>query len=278
MRRGVEQVLAELASMPFCYWKVPGNAGDSVIHLGSLHAFRHAGCRWDRIDESDDVEGRTVVVGGGGNLTPLYDHTARAITSFRERGARRIVLLPHGVRGPQPALEPLTADDLVLGRDPVAVRHARSSAPAATVRLEHDMAVHLRVADVMSDVRQVEHARAMVDERLERHGLTLDDIAARRVVRFTRIDAERRPGTPDTDVDISHHLIVGERDDDVALEAAGLLLCVAAARAIETDRLHVAFAAAMLGVPCTLFPNSYDKNKAVHAHTLSRSWSVEFQP
>jgi exopolysaccharide biosynthesis predicted pyruvyltransferase EpsI len=45
---------------------------------------------------------------------------------------------------------------------------------------------------------------------------------------------------------------------------------------INTDRLHVAIGAALLGKRVKLFPNSYYKNKAVYDYSLTRYPNVRF--
>lgn len=272
----MERLLRALGPEPVCLWKNPGNAGDSLIHLGALHAFERCGVRVERIEVGDDVAGRTVVMGGGGNLVPLYDHTAQAFAAFRSGDARRIVMLPHGIRERGDTLRLATSDDTVVCRDAVAAEHVARSGTAAQVLLGHDMAFHLDVRRVLDDRRLAARARPLLDDRLAVHGWRLDAFRHRPEMCFTRIDAERTDGSPATDIDISHHLIVGETDDDAAVSAWCLLSCIDASRRITTDRLHVAIGSALTRTPVRFLPNSYDKNRSLVDMSLWMFPHVEF--
>ena len=45
---------------------------------------------------------------------------------------------------------------------------------------------------------------------------------------------------------------------------------------VNTDRLHIAIAATLLGKKVKLFPNSYYKNRAVFEYSLKRFSNVSF--
>lgn len=276
LRADVERLLRGLGKDPVCYWKNPGNAGDSLIHLGALHALERCGVRLERIEVGDDVAGRTVLMGGGGNLVPLYDHTATAFAAFRSGDARRIVMLPHGIRESRDTLRLAIADDVVVCRDAVAAEHVARSGTTARVLLGHDMAFHLDARRVLADRQLAARARLVLDDRLAAHGWRLEAFRERSEMCFTRIDSERIDRSPATDIDISHQLIVGETDDDAAVSAWCLLSCIDASRRITTDRLHVAIGAALTRTPVRFLPNSYDKNRSVVDMSLWMFPHVEF--
>ncbi len=276
LRSDVEHLLRGLGSEPVCYWKNPGNAGDSLIHMGALHALERCGVRFERIEVCDDVAGRSVLMGGGGNLVPLYDHTARAFAAFRSGDARRIVMLPHGIRESGDTLRRATPDDVVVCRDAIAAEHVARSGTDARVLLGHDMAFHLDARRLLGDRRLAARVRPLLDDRLATHGWRLGEFGDRAEMCFTRIDSERTDRSPATDIDISHQLIVGETDGDAAASAWCLLSCIDASRRVTTDRLHVAIGAALLRTPVRLLPNSYDKNRSLFDMSLWMFPRVEF--
>lgn len=269
-------LLADLASTTVCYFKVPGNAGDALIHQGTLAAFERAGVRRERVEVNDDVAGRVVVIGGGGNLTPLYDHADIAFRNFLEADASRIVVLPHGIRGRDATLSLAREQDVIMCRDRIAYDHVRNTANRATVGLAHDMAFHLDAERFVHDKHITAVARPAIEARLAEHGWSLAAIARRDRMTFTRIDTERTDAAPTTDIDISHQLMHGESDEALAIEAWGLLMCIRQSRRIVTDRLHVAIGAALLGVPANLLANSYDKNISVHEMSLHAFPNIAF--
>ncbi len=276
LRIDVERLLRGLGNEPVCYWKNPGNAGDSLIHMGALHALERCGVRFERIEVGDDVAGRTVLMGGGGNLVPLYDHMARAFAAFRAGDAGRIVIMPHGIRESADTLRLAVPGDVVVCRDAIAAQHVARSGTAAEVLLGHDMAFHLDARRILGDRRLAARARPLLDERLALHGWRLEAFRERAEMCFTRIDSERTDRSPATDVDISHQLIVGETDEDAAISAWWLLTCIDASRRIVTDRLHVAIGSALTRTPVRLLPNSYDKNRSIVDMSLWMFPRVEF--
>lgn len=276
-RADVQRFLRGLLDEPVCYFKNPGNAGDSLIHSGTVDAFKRAGIRWDRVEPGDDVAGRTVIMGGGGNFMPIYDHVDRAFNAFIETGARRIVILPHGIRGHDATLGRARPGDIFLSRDRPGLEHVRRVTSAPTVLLAHDMAFHLDVRRFMGDRSLAIAARPGLHDRLADSGWSLEAIADRTEMQFTRIDTERGPISPDSDVDISFCLMSGESDLEAAIASWRLLECIRHCRRIVTDRLHVAIASALTGVECELLPNSYDKNSAVYQQSLWMFPNINFR-
>ena len=193
----------------------------------------------------------------------------------RSSDPRRIVMLPQGLRGQTSTLTSLRAQDLVICRDRIAYRHARRVGPARAM-LAHDMAFHLDVDQFLNDQLNASSGRAFLEDRLVEHGWSLQRFDSRSIMTFTRLDSERVASTPDTDLDISHALIDEDVNQVSPISAWSLLECVRHSRRIVTDRLHVAIAASLLGVPTQLWPNSYDKNRSVFDHSLRRFPTVEF--
>ena len=275
MRRDIHRLLSTLDGQPVCLFKNPGNAGDALLQAGTAAALDRAGVRWEAVHPGDDVNGRSLLIGGGGNLTPDYDHTEIALRAFVERDPRRIVILPHGIRGQQGVLGLLRAQDLVVCRDRIGYAHVHGSSKAE-VALAHDMAFHLDARRFLDDQVLARVARPFLEERLATQGWSTSQFCERSTMRFMRTDNEAAAGYPATDIDISHHLIDGDVDTVSAASAWSLLECVRRSRRIVTDRLHVAIAGALLGTPTEFWPNSNDKNRSVFDHSLRRFPHVRF--
>ncbi|CAN5596151.1 hypothetical protein BH10ACT2_BH10ACT2_00470 [soil metagenome] len=275
LRSRMHRFLSRLADQPVCYFKTPGNAGDALIHAGTMAAFDRALVRWDAVQPGDDLTGRTLLIGGGGNLTPTYDHVEVALRAFLETDPGRIIILPCGPRGHTSVLSQLRRRDLVICRDRVGYRHVRSIG-TARVRLDHDMAFHLDAENFLNDQRIAAVSGQFLIERLAARGWTLQQFSGRPTMTFTRTGSERAESSPLTDIDISHELIFGDVSDVSPIAAWGLLECIRSSRRIVTDRLHVGIGAGLLGVPTELLANSYDKNRSVFDYSLHKLNSVHF--
>lgn len=276
LRRRMRQILSTYVGTSVAYLPNPGNAGDALISVSEVEAFARAGVRWEPVGLKDDVSGRVVFLGGGGNLTPLYGDLAHAISTFAPQGPRELVLLPHGVRDSGDSLGLLRSADTVVCRERTALRHCMQSASAARPVLAHDMAFHLDATNFLADRSLEARSRPILEEVLGAAGWTLERLARRRLVSLTRVDREVGPMSPPSDVDVSHEFSPQRLECEADVSAWCFLATIAACRAVVTDRLHVAIGASLLGVRVLLLPNSYDKNQSVYHHSLARFESVTF--
>lgn len=253
-------------------WANAGNAGDALIRVATWQALARADVQVR--PPGSEVRGRTVLLIGGGNLVPMYAEANDALNSFARAGAERIVVLPHTIRGNPSALSHLNDHDLVMCRDAPSHDAVVASGTAAEAVLAHDMAFHLDAGGLLADTALARLAEPALAARLPEE---LRDPSAREVVVLTRTDIERGPLSPPSDLDASAAFAFGGGRTASLVSAWALLTFVSRCQAIITDRLHVAVAAALLDVPCTLLPNSYDKNRSVYEHSLRHFPTVSFQ-
>jgi exopolysaccharide biosynthesis predicted pyruvyltransferase EpsI len=249
------------------YLPNPGNGGDSLIAAATFQAFARAEITYSAIDLDADVEGEVVFLGGGGNLIPLYDNIQTAYETFLGR-ARRIVLLPHTVRGNEKLLGRLDGSCTLFVRDVESYAHVLKVNPSLDVRLTHDMAFHLDVDEFLGSEALTGPGRELLKSKLSSVGVSVEALRAWPSVDMLRLDRESTAVVPVSDVDISDLFMLGVGPHEAPLAAWCFLKAIAQARHINTDRLHVAIGSALLGIPCTLRDNSYGKNAAVFQHSL----------
>jgi exopolysaccharide biosynthesis predicted pyruvyltransferase EpsI len=264
----MERFLGELSGAPVLFFPNPGNAGDSLIAAATTAAFVRNGVRATTIDLDAPVEGGVVLLGGGGNLIPLYHQIREAIGRFAGR-ARRLVLLPHTIRGNEAALQRLDGSCTIFCRDPPSFAHVRAVRPDVDARLAHDMAFHLDAAAFLEDEALAARAAPVWQEALANHGIDAARLRHPAGIDLSRLDSESRLREPRSDIDISHVFTFGTGPEGAALGAWCLLKTISEARLVVTDRLHVALGAALLGIPCRLYDNFYGKNEAVYRHSLA---------
>jgi len=245
------------------YFPNPGNAGDSLIAAATILLFRRLNIMFEPIDIGNDVRGEVVLIGGGGNLVPAYGSVATAFRNYLGR-ARQIVLLPHTVRGHEDLLQQMDSSCTLICRDPGSYMHVLDHAPAAAAHLDHDMAFYLTPQELLEDSK-ADAYQAFFVERLERARIKWP---LRGTVRYFRRDGEATGQHRHTDMDPSAVFDTGARPGTIMPSAWAFLEAIRTVNAIETDRLHVGIAAAVLGVPCTLHDNAYGKNIAVYRHSI----------
>jgi exopolysaccharide biosynthesis predicted pyruvyltransferase EpsI len=274
----MERFLAQLRGTPVLFFPNPGNAGDALISAATLAAFARNGVDATAIDLDAAVEGRVVVLGGGGNFIPLYHQIAEAIGRFAGR-AHRLVLLPHTIRGNEATLQKLDTTCTIFCRDEPSYGHVRAIRPDIDVRIAHDMAFHLDAAAFLADAALAERAAPLWRAALAKHGIDEARLRDPKGIMLCRLDRESRSQPPRSDLDISHVFTFGTGPAQAPLGAWCFLKTISLARRIVTDRLHVAIGAALLGVPCRFYDNSYGKNEAVYRRSMAgRFASVRFTP
>jgi exopolysaccharide biosynthesis predicted pyruvyltransferase EpsI len=274
----MERFLAGLRGVPILFFPNPGNAGDSLIAAATMAAFARSGVHATTIGLDAPVEGRVVLLGGGGNLIPLYHQIAEAIARFAGR-ARRLVLLPHTIRGNEAALGRLDVSCTIFCRDRPSLEHVRAVRPDIDARVTHDMAFHLDAAAFLADQTLAARAAPLWETNLAKHGIDAAKLRDPAGINLRRLDAESRLSQPRSDIDVSHVFTLGTGLEAAPVAAWCLLKTVSEARLVITDRLHVALAAALLGVPCRLYDNSYGKNESVYRLSLAgRFANVRLMP
>ncbi len=278
LRADMEAFFAELRGTAVLFFANPGNAGDSLIAAATWQAFTRNGIEAAQIGLEAKVDDRVVILGGGGNFIPLYREIKDALERYAGR-ARKIVILPHTIRGNEDVLRQMDARYTVFCRDERSLDHVRAAQPDVDVRLSHDMAFHLDAAALLRDAALAAKAEPRWRQALAEAGADEEKLARPEGVDLRRVDVESTAETPRSDIDISEAFRFGTDSEQARVAAWCFLKSISVARHIVTDRLHVAIGAALLGTPCRLHDNSYGKNAAVYRHSLAgRFPSVSFVP
>lgn len=274
-------LLKSLVGETVLYVPNPGNAGDAAIACATVQAFERVGCRYRFASVRCSplvTRGQIVVYGGGGNFVPYYKH-ARTFISKHHRFARRLVILPHTVRGHADVLRSLGSNVEIYCRDEESLRHVREVAPAVVSQFAHDMAIGLDVPSVMSGEGSSSLRRFWPPWMMKNcirpvvgrcvHGWT----NRRRpdVLNAFRTDIESRvAGLPPGNLDVSRVFPNGMATAAEATDATRFMLrFLGDFRVVNTDRLHVAILSALLGKEVHLYDNSYGKNSAVFRASLA---------
>lgn len=243
-----------------------GNLGDNLIASATVQRFEREGLPWHFIrGRRRDVQpGDLLVFGGGGSLVSLYTGGIECVASLQALGAP-VVVLPHTVNG-HPDFWRGTGAVTVFCREQDSLAYLESF-PQVESLPAHDMALGLDLtADPFTTVLALREAYASRGEV--------------RVLRAFRRDGEAAGAIADDTLDLSALSYPPLMSvTSVHGHACAFLAALAGYSAIHTDRLHVAIAGGLLGIPVVLFDNVYGKNRAVFAASLQdRFSSMVFEP
>jgi exopolysaccharide biosynthesis predicted pyruvyltransferase EpsI len=273
----VAEYLGRFSGERVVYWPNPGNAGDNVIAAATLQLFRALRLKYEFCRPQTDTRGRTVIYGGGGNLTKNYTN-ARDFILRHHAGAKRLVVLPHTIEGNERLLASLGDNVTVICREKVSFAHVTVAAPRCEVLLGHDMAMSLDADALLrrSRIATLSFRAALALPALRRNdralARTLGNLADPSTLNCFRGDPESsKTDRPRDSIDISELLryrCYPEHTCDWV--ARSFVEAIRRFDLVRTDRLHVAIVAAITGVrSVTLLGGNYFKNRAVYEHSIA---------
>lgn len=255
------------------YFPNPGNSGDALIAAATWQVFDRLGCSPLISKPATFKRGASVILGGGGNLVPLYSDMRRALERCLEMGVGRCLLLPHTIRGNEQLLSRLDEKFTLCCRDRASFEHVVRHAPHAIAILSDDMAFSIDVDVLEKRVATFRHRYSLLFDKdwrksawQWRRALAMCRPDEEGVLTILRGDREgmAQAGGGDGALDLPDYYKIkhGGRAgcDQVAID---LFCCLRRAKRVVTDRLHVALPSALLGVPLEIIDNNYGKLSAV---------------
>ncbi len=264
----------------------PGGAGDSMIALSAYRLMRKLGIDYQivKVAETFDPSGKVMMYGGGGNLVGYY-HTARNLIQEYYPFLKKLVILPHTIRGNEDMLAGFKTNADIICREPASYAHARRHAPNANVLLMDDLALQLDARKIMEEkpVLKDRRIRALMRRDfllkafvpLRQLPGKLSHPASWETLNAFRKDVEARQHSyPADNVDLASLFAYGTDSEEVASYVTRRVLkIIDHYKIVRTDRLHICIAAALLGKNVEFFPNSYDKCEAVYRYSLKNRFS-----
>lgn len=245
-----------------CVISNPGNAGDALIALGTLHYFDAVAPGkvefipgWDMSNiKNYDV----IFYSGGGNLVPYYNYGIEFIQRAIEL-RKEIIILPHTTFGYEDLLIKMKDYLKIICRDRVSYNLLiKAGMPFENVGLDHDMAFHINNGF---------------------YSKYISDSGNSGTLYCLRTDAERKEKSielPEKNIDISLSWNGDYWHNRNLVEAVcqSLFAFVCPFDNIITDRLHIAILGSLLGRPVVFGENAYFKNNAVYEYSKKFMQSV----
>ena len=238
-----------------------GNAGDSLIVYGTLLLLDSLGIKanlhipTDSFDKNDRI-----FYTGGGNFVPYYKNCREFF--LNNQHVRQIVLLPHTIDGQIDLLAKFGSNVVLFARERVSFRHlTKYMKYPENAYIDHDLAFRVGPTSIQS----------LTGGKVE----TKTGTGTLHAFRKDKETTNNHP-IPSDNKDISLLVINGDREitaQGFIRRSRAMLKAIEPFEEVETDRLHVAIASALLGKNITLHRNSYFKNQAVYDYSLKPYFS-----
>ncbi len=280
----VDHFLRSYTNTKIYYKPNPGNGGDALIAHSAYSLFKKHNIRFQFVNQDDDLSGKTVFYAGGGNLVEYYHHCADFLKKHH-KSAKEIVILPHTVNGHKELLSELGKNVIIFCREQKSYDYTVQFQNLKSVYLDDDLVVkHFPIEDFRSPrpssrllfLMKPRHILAAIYKGREKPGFFFKKRATSQVLNAYRNDVE---GTnivlPDDNLDITAliNLDMSMANETMVEETCARVLgFLNLFSLINTNRLHVSIAAALIGKKVNLYDNAYHKNRSIHAYSLKEKF------
>ncbi len=273
----VTHFLQDLPKETVYYQANPGNGGDAIIAFGAYQLFKKTNTSYRIIKSSDHLEGKILLYAGGGNLIDKYTDCATFIRE-NERTAKLIVLLPHTVSGHADLLGSLSDNVHVFCREHTSFNYLKNFHNLKNVSIDDDLALTINVAEVFPTLKPAKNLlRLIPPSRLKdakERRMVFNHLLHRNAHEFNcfREDVEKTAiNIPKDNLDLPEILNFDTRmtnEKNVEKTVQNILRYLASFRLINTNRLHICIAGALLGKEVNFYSNSYWKNQSVYEMSI----------
>ena len=254
-KNNIRDFLKNYLNKKIIYIPNPGNAGDSLIALGTFFLFNSIGIDFEIGNINQTYVNKILFYAGGGNLVGIYKSCKKFILNNQEKN--EIVVLPHTINKEDKLIQNLNENVTLLCREMYSYEYVKKHIKNKnSVFVFKDMALHI-------DAQYLKHFQK------KGHGSC----------NCFRLDGERTSiKIPNNNNDISQTLRQGISNNTSNLNVIHetckkVFNYLADYEEINTNRLHVAIAGLLLNKKVNLYPNSYWKNKAIYEYSIKDKYS-----
>ena len=227
------------------FYRFPGNYGDSFIWHGTKILLNKLNISENYVEIDSPKINNVLFIDGGGNFIDYYSDIRYFLTKNHDF-YKEIVILPHTIFGDKQinTLNNLSGDIIVFCREKVSYNFVKQKFLKGNVYLWHDCAFY-------NTFPKSPDGMGVLDAFRKDKESILDSI-------------------PNSNNDLSYNGYATKPLDE-------FINSLKQYEEINTDRLHAAICAALLGKKVNLFPNSYYKNEAVFDYSMRNFPNVSFK-
>lgn len=241
----LKQFLEKYRGAKVDFYRFPGNYGDSLIWHGTKILLNELSITENYVEIEPPKINNVLFIDGGGNFVDYYSDVRNFLIKKHDL-YKEIVILPHTIFGDKQidTLNNLSGNITVFCREKVSFNFVRQNFLKGNVYLWHDCAFY-------NNFSKSPDGKGVLNAFRKDKELILNSV-------------------PNVNNDLSYNGYATKPLDE-------LIDSLKQYEEINTDRLHIAICATLLGKRVNLFPNSYYKNEAVFDYSLRNFPNISFK-
>ncbi len=276
----IHSFLGQYRDREVWYKPNPGNGGDALIACATYILLKRHQIEYRIIKGDEDLTGKTIFFGGGGNLVEYYSHGADFIQSVH-RKARELVVLPHTFKGHDRLLSELGSNTTLIAREKPSFEHISRFNNIGQHLLMRDLVFELDVDSTFGKLtpapKLIELVRLRsVARAVLKDGVSLSFFLKRRDATSTlfafRTDVEKtNVEVPPDNIDVTAWINLDhDMTDEKKVEETTrrIFRFLNQFDVIHSNRLHVGIASSLLNKVTHFYDNSYRKNESVYEFSM----------
>jgi len=273
-----KELVTLLKDSKIYYQPNPGNGGDALIASGAFQFFKHNNIDFVIIDENTDISDKVVCYAGAGNLVSDYPAAADFIDKWHNK-VRKLIVLPHTINGHQQLLTTVKDNVYFFCREEISFQYVKTAVQAAHVSEGDDLALELLPEMYVANFSSNYPVKLFIKQCLKKIK-SKQYFSGFRVLNAFRNDIEKTDiALPNDNIDVSNAINYNSSMNNEFLAnrtTADIFKFLGFYKVINTNRLHIAIAGALLGKEVNFYPNSYYKNEAIYNKSLTTYVNVKF--
>jgi len=279
------------------YYPNPGNAGDSLIALGTFHFLKKNNINYEVLSEKNvNLAGQNIIYGGGGNLGLMSNHSSKFLSKHHAK-LRKLIILPHTLKEIDPLIREFGDNVYVFCREKTSFNYVKKTNSSVNIFLNDDMAFYTDISIINNNfnIKNISKyyvnflfnklnvlnipilSKSSLIKLINYEGLidnVINHSKDNKILNCFRNDGERTEiKIPEDNFDLSELLELSVISEEITMYIISrLFLILKSFDLIRTNRLHIAISCALLNIDVEFYPNNYFKCQAIYEFSLKENY------
>lgn len=258
----IKNFLAKYQGAKIKYIPNQGNAGDSLIGLATLQLFDELELDYEICKPTEVFEGQIILYGGGGSLIRKYQGSKKFLLNNHQKND--IIVLPHSFHDCDDLLGNLSKRVVLIAREKISYDYIKSRMKNSdSALISDDMAFHIKNINKYKNTSCVGACNAFrFDDELSDSN---EHVEVPEDNKDISIDFQRPMFMKNWNLSDDINIQV---EKNLSIATDNIFSYLSKFQIVNTNRLHVGIAAALLGKKVNLYRGSYHKIAGVYDFSM----------